>query len=261
MSTPPPPPPVRATPPPPPNPDAECLALTADWLTWHEPTMLDALDRPIHCPSQRCTATFRPIDGIRFESRSAHVRCPTCNGSGSVLLDGLTWNQRPHTCGYCGREADTAPFMQRRQIGLIVVRLYAEDGRRACAPCARRHFLSMTGTTLVAGWWGLISFFVTPYVLISNTAAYLSRDRSAGQPHGPWIDWRVPPNIRESLAPHEDWALERLSAPDRTETSTAIGKQLGERAGVSWIYAMLYLQEKITHRMRDLLEIEAPADA
>lgn len=254
--------------------EGEARAFALKWLTWNEEQMLAALETPIHCPIRGCNHEYAPIEGIEFERTPVYgqditrtsvlVRCPECRGSRETLLDNLNFRAHWFCCRGCGREAKTAPIRQRRQIGLVLFRLYSNERRALCAPCAARFYRGMTGVTLFAGWWGLISFFVTPYVLISNTADYLGRDKSAGQPTGVWIDNRIPGAVRDALAPHVDWAIERLNAPGRTETSLAIGERMAERAGevqigrtrspVSRMYAMLYLNEVICERMRVLLE-------
>ncbi len=256
--------------------EGEARAFADEWLSWNEPRMLAALEAPIHCPIRGCNHEYAPIEGIQFgrfpvfgqdiEKTSVSVRCPKCKNGGETLIDGLNFRKKDHCCHGCGREARTAPLWQRRQIGLVLFRLYLEERRVLCGPCMGRYYRGMTGVTLVAGWWGIISLFVTPFVLISNTLAYLGRDKTAGQPSGPWIDQRVPPEVRAALAPHTEWAVERLNAPGRTETSMQIGEQMAARAGVvgvgryqtpvSRLYAMLYLTEVVSERMRVLLEAE-----
>ncbi len=247
--------------------EGEARAFAQEWLSWDEQRMLAALEAPIRCPSRGCNHEYAPIEGIEFakypvygqdiEKTSVLVRCPTCRGSGGTLLDNLNFRKRWFCCVGCGREAKTAPFRQRRQIGLIIMRLYSDERSMLCAPCMGRMYRSMTGVTLVAGWWGVISLFVTPYVLISNTAGYLGRPKSAGKPVGPWIDDRIPAKVRESLAPHLDWAIEKLNAPGRTASSSDIANEMGQRAGQSWLYAMLYLSQTVNERMRVLLEEQA----
>ena len=253
--------------------EGEARAFGREWLSWDEERMLAALEEPIHCPVRGCNHAYAPIEGIEFERTPVYgqdvvrtstvVRCPRCRNGGETLINNLNFRAHWHCCAGCGREAKAAPIRQRRQIGLVVFRLYSNERRMLCAPCAGRFYRGMTAVTLLAGWWGVISFFATPYVLISNTAGYLGRDRSAGTPHGPWIDSRIPAPVREALAPHVAWAIERLNAPGRTETSLEIGERMAERARevqigparapVSRMYAMLYLSEVISERMRGLL--------
>src|SRR5437879_13155056 len=42
-----------------------------------------------------------------------------------------------------------------------------------CRDCIGAKFWTMSLVTLVCGWWGVISFFVTPFFLIGNVLAYL----------------------------------------------------------------------------------------
>ena len=42
-----------------------------------------------------------------------------------------------------------------------------------CRPCIGRYFLSYTLTTLFLGWWGMISFVMTPFILLNNVGLYL----------------------------------------------------------------------------------------
>ena len=248
--------------------ELEAIDFASEWMSWNEARMLAALEKPIHCPIRNCNHEYAPIEGIQFEKYPVRgldiekttvcIRCPKCNGSGDTLLDDLNWRPRGGLCQGCGREARLAPLTQKRQIGLILARHYSEERRLLCAPCMGRMYRSNTGITLVAGWWGIISFFVTPFVLISNTADYLGRDKSATQPTGEFIDSsRVPKRVRDALAPHTQWAIEQLNVPDRRASSLGIASQLAEKAGVSRIYTMMYLGETVNERMRRVLEEQA----
>jgi hypothetical protein len=46
-----------------------------------------------------------------------------------------------------------------------------------CRRCIDKHFWEYTLTTLFLGWWGVISFFTTLYILPSNIATYVSARR------------------------------------------------------------------------------------
>lgn len=63
--------------------------------------------------------------------------------------------------------------MLRQNVGLVVLRLHKTLDARLCRGCLDRRFREMTLITLVGGWWGIISFFVTPVFLISNLTQYL----------------------------------------------------------------------------------------
>ncbi|MFI8349964.1 hypothetical protein [Streptomyces sp. NPDC085596] len=58
-----------------------------------------------------------------------------------------------------------------------------------CRTCALSVFREMQAETLVAGWWGLLSVLITPFVLLSNLST-LSSIRSMPAPVTP--GWRPP---------------------------------------------------------------------
>jgi len=55
-----------------------------------------------------------------------------------------------------------------QNIGMLVMRQTAHVSGYLCRRCATAYFKEYTLTTLLAGWWGMISFFVTPCYLINN---------------------------------------------------------------------------------------------
>lgn len=77
-------------------------------------------------------------------------------------------------CQSCGIEAPTKYVAFYRNIGALVVRFSKSIEGEMCKSCIHRHFWSFTGTTLVGGWWGYISFVVTPFFLLNNTFRYLT---------------------------------------------------------------------------------------
>jgi hypothetical protein len=60
----------------------------------------------------------------------------------------------------------------RQTIGAVVVRFGKKIEGNLCEPCIDRYFRTFTLTTFLLGWWGVISFFVTPFVLILNFVEY-----------------------------------------------------------------------------------------
>ena len=85
-------------------------------------------------------------------------------------------------CQVCGVEAPTRHVEFHQNIGALVVRFSKSVRGQLCKSCINRHFWSMTGTTLVLGWWGLISLIVTPIFLVNNVVRYLL---SLGMPSVP----------------------------------------------------------------------------
>ena|SRR5262245_39290302 len=76
-------------------------------------------------------------------------------------------------CQACGEMGPTATVTFRKNIGALVVRFSNEIKGALCKKCVNKYFWSWTLTTLVVGWWGVISFFITPFNIISNIVAYI----------------------------------------------------------------------------------------
>jgi hypothetical protein len=60
---------------------------------------------------------------------------------------------------------------------LVVTRLSKSISGNLCMNCVRRYFWDFTLTTLFAGWWGVISFFRTLYLLPANVIEFLTARR------------------------------------------------------------------------------------
>ncbi len=56
----------------------------------------------------------------------------------------------------------------RRHQGLILLMRFRSTSGQFCRNCGVEVFRSMTAATLVQGWWGFLSFFVTPVVVLAN---------------------------------------------------------------------------------------------
>jgi len=77
-------------------------------------------------------------------------------------------------CRTCAAHAPTKYVEFYQNIGMLVTRQWARIDGNLCRRCIRAYFCSYTLTTLFLGWWGLISFFVTPFVLLNNIIRYLA---------------------------------------------------------------------------------------
>jgi hypothetical protein len=113
----------------------------------------------------------------RFQARSA---TPTAAPANVSHAPGLGF------CQSCGANAPTARVEFHQNIGALVMRFHKSFKGEACPACARKHFWEMTLTTLVGGWWGVISFFLTPFLLLNNVIQYLGyRAGAAKRTAGP----------------------------------------------------------------------------
>ncbi len=51
-----------------------------------------------------------------------------------------------------------------------------------CASCNDLYFKDMTSHTAVLGWWGMLSFFITPVFLVMNLVCWLRTRRAYPKP-------------------------------------------------------------------------------
>lgn len=109
-----------------------------------------------------------------------------CHNCGSALPGGMRQIipavQEPRTvgsistslCENCWSEAPTKYVELHQNIGLLVIRLHKSVKGNLCKACIRKYFWQFTTTTFFFGWWGVISFFVTLFILPNNLIRYLS---------------------------------------------------------------------------------------
>lgn len=82
------------------------------------------------------------------------------------------------TCLLCRRTGPVRQVAFRQNIGVILLRFTKKVEGRLCRRCIESTFSDMTLTTFFGGWWGIISFLVTPFILLSNTLEYSNAIRS-----------------------------------------------------------------------------------
>lgn len=132
-------------------------------------------------------------------------------------------------CQDCGVEAATKYVAFHQNIGALFVRFPSSVQGHLCKSCIHKHFWSMTATTLVLGWWGTISFIVTPFFLLNNIGRYLFCLGMAPTPPG-----ATPPQLTdaaiERIKPHADDLFRRLN---EGEDFATVASSIAERAGVT----------------------------
>lgn len=77
------------------------------------------------------------------------------------------------SCRSCGIDGPTKYVEFYQNIGMLFARRSAEVKGDLCRTCIGTYFKSYTLTTLFLGWWGLISFFLTPCFILNNVVRYL----------------------------------------------------------------------------------------
>jgi hypothetical protein len=76
------------------------------------------------------------------------------------------------TCERCHGRGPTQRVQFHQNIGLLLFRLSGKVSGDLCPSCVGQGFWSTSLITLVFGWWGVISFFVTPFFLLGNFLTY-----------------------------------------------------------------------------------------
>lgn len=132
-------------------------------------------------------------------------------------------------CQGCGVEAATKYVSFHQNIGALVVRFPSSIAGHLCKSCINKHFWKMTGTTLFLGWWGMISFIVTPFFLLNNMGRYLfCLGMDPVQPGA------APPRLTdeaiERITPHANNLFSRLNDGEDFATTAAL---IADLAGVT----------------------------
>lgn len=132
-------------------------------------------------------------------------------------------------CQSCGREAQTKYVEYYQNIGVLVMRFSKNVKGHLCKDCSNRYFWSFTGTTFFLGWWGIISFIVTLFILPNNIIRYLgtlgleSPDPSVPQP-------TLTDAVIERIKPYTAELFQRVNAGEEMET---VARSIAKRANTS----------------------------
>jgi hypothetical protein len=75
-------------------------------------------------------------------------------------------------CQVCQQYAPTRQVTFLQNIGMLVAFRWSKASGMMCRTCGERTFKEMTTITAIFGWWGIISFFLTPIFLVVNLIGY-----------------------------------------------------------------------------------------
>src|SRR6266498_5194516 len=140
-------------------------------------------------------------------------------------------------CQACGVEAPTQYVEFHYNIGMLIVRTQKSLKGTLCKTCITKNFREFTLINLLAGWWGVISFFVTPVFLVHNIIQYIKVRPLAPVPvdaNRPQLDAQA----IQWLQPHAQEMRTRLSQGERIEQ---IIEDMSGRAGASPGQVQLYM--------------------
>lgn len=71
-------------------------------------------------------------------------------------------------CQVCERQVPTRAVSLQLNVGMLIMRSHRAIKGNLCRACTTRFFWEFTLITATLGWWGLISFFLTPIFLVNN---------------------------------------------------------------------------------------------
>ena len=157
-------------------------------------------------------------------------------------------------CQACGVEAPAKYVEFYQNIGALVVRFNKSIKGDLCKRCIHKHFWEMTLTNVTLGWWGTVSFILTPFLTINNVARYLGALGLPGTPR----DARAPVLTEDAVArmrPHTDELIRRLNGDEDLVT---VAGDVAPRAGVSPGQVVRYVVALLEHQQHQAaLEAQA----
>ncbi len=109
------------------------------------------------------------------------------------------------TCQCCRTKAPIKYVEFHQNIGLLYVRFHSNIKGNLCKRCINRYFWGFTTVNLIFGWWGVISFFITPFLIVNNFIYYLGA-------------WSMSPAARKTPNPRQLRGKFRMSPPPARQT-------------------------------------------
>ena len=150
-------------------------------------------------------------------------------------------------CQGCGIEAPTRKVFFVQHIGAVVMFFHKRIGGLFCRNCVRKYFSEYTLKTLFLGWWGMISVFATPVVLLINIVNWFRA-------------WSLPPVPAGAVAPQlTDDAIARLNPfvsdlaaqLNKGTAMPTVGTDIAAKAGVSPGQVVRYVQALAAQGKKD----------
>lgn len=89
-----------------------------------------------------------------------------------VLDSDISSDRSSSVCEVCKQNKPVIYTDFYENVGLLIMRLHKNVKGLLCFDCQKDIFWKFTIKTLVLGWWGIISFIVTPFILLNNIIRY-----------------------------------------------------------------------------------------
>ncbi len=77
-------------------------------------------------------------------------------------------------CQACRRRGEVRSVSLYQNIGIIIIRLHKAIHAQLCRDCISKYFWEYSLITFFGGWWGIISFILTPFLLMINLYHYFA---------------------------------------------------------------------------------------
>jgi hypothetical protein len=146
-------------------------------------------------------------------------------------------------CQSCGIEAPTQKVFFMQHIGAVVMFFHKRIGGAFCRDCVKKYFAEYTLKTLVLGWWGVISVFATPFVLLNNVINRLRAWSLAPVPPGAAVPELTEAAIQR-LQPVTSELVDRLN---KGTPLLSLAAEIGPKAQVTPGQVVRYVQALAAH--------------
>lgn len=148
-------------------------------------------------------------------------------------------------CQQCGVEAPVQHVQYHQNIGMVFMRIGRSYDGFYCRKCNRQIFWEATLLTAFLGWWGLISFFLTPGILLANLVGYLKTRTLPPVPDG-----ATPPSVGmpdiQKVAGYSSLIDERMAdGVDPHDIARELAPLVGITPGQAWCCIRSVLSQRL----------------
>ncbi|HLJ56367.1 MAG TPA: tetratricopeptide repeat protein [Chthonomonadaceae bacterium] len=145
-----------------------------------------AYGQPVQPPSQYSSApTYTPGHAsvpMYGGGQSSPYALPSSQAGAGMQPGMQIYGQQPAgpRCQSCGTPGPVRQVNYNQNIGALVIRYSKRIGGNMCETCASKYFWQYTGTTALLGWFGFISFIISPFIVVGNVFSYIKGAPSVG---------------------------------------------------------------------------------
>lgn len=135
-------------------------------------------------------------------------------------------------CQNCGVDAPTEHVSFYQNIGALVLRFSKHFEGYVCKRCLHALFWEYTGVSVAMGWFGIISLFINPFIILNNFVRYFIKLGMSPVPEQAQTPIISPEDIK-ILQVHRENIIRKLNKGDELNTvlmqvAGAVGKTPGQ---------------------------------